>query len=332
MTMESTIYKKGFPKGFLKTFRNKTDIKANVMAMFSMICNKLFIWEFENETAKQELESYIIEKLLFENGRNLFFEMGGHYFVTMVAERGKIDNVGRLVKARPITLDGTTFDERVIRNIVKQKGDKITIETPNAVLIKNNLYDLPTMTLLEPFIDTLNYIWQTLQINLSNSRVKRIIVASDPNQTNVIKKEINELINGVESVKAITDKTATDGLKTLEAVSNAEDIKTIKELYDWLYNWLLCYLGIDNMAQIDKQSGMTPTEIQSNQTQTKMFLNSMYEFRQKACEEINKLYNIGASVKFYGDILAEELQKEIVDTMAKKSYNDNDEAHDNMQK
>ena len=318
-TMEHTIYKKGFPKGFLKVFRNKTDIKANVIAMFGMICNKLFKWSFENERANEEIDGYIIEKLLFENGRCLFFEEGGHYFVTLVAERGQIDGVGRLVKARPITLDNTTFKERVIRNIVKQdRNGKITIETPNAVLIKNNLYDLPTLTILQPFIDTLNYIWQTLQINLSNSRVKRVIVASDPNQTNFIKKEINDVIDGVESVKVITDKTATEGLKQLDAVSNGEDIKATKEIYDWLYNWILCYLGINNMAQIDKQSGMTPDEIKSNQTQTNLFLESLADFRRKAVEKINKLTDAKIKLQTYQELQEEEKQ-EIIDNMSSQT-------------
>ena len=318
-TMEHTIYKKGFPKGFLKVFRNKTDIKANVIAMFGMICNKLFKWSFENERANEEIDGYIIEKLLFENGRCLFFEEGGHYFVTLVAERGQIDGVGRLVKARPITLDNTIFKERIIRNIVKQdRNGKITIEKPNAVLIKNNLYDLPTLTILQPFIDTLNYIWQTLQINLSNSRVKRVIVASDPNQTNIIKKEINEVIDGVESVKVITDKTATEGLKQLDAVSNGEDIKSTKEIYDWLYNWILCYLGINNMAQIDKQSGMTPDEIKSNQTQTNLFLESLEDFRRKAEKEINELTDAKAKLQTYQE-LQEEAKQEIIDKMASQT-------------
>ena len=330
MEMEHTISKKGLPKGFFKVFRNKTDIKANVIAMFGMICNKLFKWTFENEKANEEIDGYIIEKLLFENGRCLFFKEGGHYFITLVAERGKIDNVGRLVKARPITLDGTIFNERIIRNIVKQNKDgSITIEKPNAVLIKNNLYDMPTLDLLTPFIDTLNYIWQTLQINMSNNRVKRIIVATDQNQVNIIKREINDLVDGVESVKAITDKNATDSLKTLESVSNAEDIKTTKELYDWLYNWLLCFLGIDNMAQIDKQSGMTPEEIESNQTQTSLFLEAMADFRKKAEKEINTMTDAKVKVETYQEIKAEEIKQQVVEAMTQKSYNDNKGDEDN---
>lgn len=317
--IESHIYKKGLPKGFYKVFKDKNSIAPNVCAMFAMICNKLFKWEFKNERAKEEIDGYIIEKLLFENGRCLFFEEGGHYFNTLIAERGTIDGVGRLTKARPITLDGTIFKERIIRNIVKQNKDgSITIEKPNAIIIKNNLYDLPTLDLLAPFINTLNYVWQTMQINLSNSRVKRFVVATDLNQANVIKKEIENLVNDIDSVKVITDKKATEGLKTLDAIQTSEDIKTTKEVYDWLYNWLLCFLGINNMAQIDKQSGMTPTEINSNLAQTTMFLNSMYDFRKKAVEEINKLTDAKVSIKSYQELQQEETKKEIVNNMTRQ--------------
>lgn len=328
--IETHIYKKGLPKAFYKVFKDKNSIGANVCAMFSMICNKLFKWEFKNEQASEEIDGYIIEKLLFENGRCLFFEEGGHFFVTLIAERGQIDAVGRLVKARPITLDGNTYQERIIRNIVEKKGESITILKPNAIIIKNNLYDLPTLDLLAPFIETLNYTWQTLQINLSNSRVKRIVVANDGNQANVIKKEINELIDGVESVKVVTDKKATEGLKTIESVSNAEDIKTTREVFDWLYNWILCYLGINNMAQIDKQSGMTETEITSNQTQTSLFLKSMYDFRKIAEKQINKITSAKCSVRSYQELQQEEIKNNIIDNMTESLYNkDNDNTQNN---
>lgn len=318
--IESHIYKKGLPKGFYKVFKDKNSIAPNVCAMFAMICNKLFKWEFENENAKQEIDSYIIEKLLFENGRCLFFEEGGHYFITLIAERGQIDAVGRLVKASPITLDGTIFKERIIRNIVKQdRNGSITIEKPNAVIIKNNLYDLATLDLLAPFINTLNYVWQTMQINLSNSRVKRFVVATDNNQANVIKKEINSLVNDIDSVKVITDKKATEGLKTLDAIQTSEDIKTTKEVYDWLYNWLLCYLGINNMAQIDKQSGMTEEEINSNKSQTTLFLESMADFRKKAVEEINAITDAKATIRTYQEMQQEEIKKEIIDNMTRQN-------------
>lgn len=327
--IENHLFKKGLPKGFLKVFKKKTDIKANVIAMFGMICNKLFKWEFGNEKAAEEIDGYIIEQLLFENGRCLFFEEGGHYFVTLIAERGQIDNVGRLVKARPITLDGTFFKERIIRNIVKQNKDgSISIETPNAVIIKNNLYDFATLDLLTPFIDTLNYTWQTLQINLSNSRVKRVISAIDPNQANVIKKEINNLIDGVDSIAVITDKNAVDGLKSIDAVSTNADIKDIREVYDWLYNWLLNFLGISNMAQIDKQSGMTPEEINSNKTQTSLFLDAMLDFRQQAADKINKITDAQISVKSYLEIEKEEL----IDNMIEQSYNNNDDIEEDSEK
>ena len=322
--IENHIFKKGLPKGFYKVFKDKNSIGANICAMFSMICNKLFKWEFKNERANEEIDGYIIEKLLFEYGRCLFFEEGGHYFVTLIAERGQIDAVGRLVKARPITLDNNTYKERIIRNIVEKKGDTITIEKPNAVIIKNNLYDFPTLDLLAPFIQTLNYTWQTLQINLSNNRVKRIIVATDPNQTNIIKKEINDLIDSVESVKVVTDKKATEGLKTIDAISNSEDIKTTREVFDWLYNWLLCYLGINNMAQIDKQSGMTETEITSNQTQTSMFLKSMYDFRKIAEKEINKITDAQCTVRSYQEMQKEEIKENIIENMIKNNYNNNE--------
>lgn len=318
--IESHIYKKGLPKGFYKVFKDKNSIAPNVCAMFAMICNKLFKWEFENKNAKQEIDSYIIEKLLFENGRCLFFEEGGHYFITLIAERGQIDAVGRLVKARPITLDGTIFKERIIRNIVKQdKEGNITIEKPNAVIIKNNLYDLATLDLLAPFINTLNYVWQTMQINLSNSRVKRFVVATDNNQANILKKEIESLVNDIDSVKVITDKKATEGLKTLDAIQTSEDIKTTKEVYDWLYNWLLCYLGINNMAQIDKQSGMTEEEINSNKSQTTLFLESMADFRKKAVEEINAITDAKATMRTYQEMQQEEIKKEIIDNMTRQN-------------
>ena len=317
MNLETHLYK-GLPKGFLKAFRKKTDIRENVICMFLMILNTRFKWTFKDETAREELESYIIEKLLNEEGRCFIFENGGHYFNTLVAEKGQLDAVGRLVKARAITLDGTIFNDRVIRNIVHQdENGKTTIEKPNAVLIKNNLYDLSTITILTPFIDTLNYIWQTLQINLSNARVKRIITAVDNNQTNVIKKEITKLIDGVESVAVITDKSAVDGLKTLESASSNAELTEIKELYDWLYNWLLTYLGINNMANIDKQSGMTPQEINSNTQQVSQYLNSMLFFRKKACDELNKLYDIGANIEIVNDFTIED-KNAIVDNMTNK--------------
>ena len=310
--IESHIYKKGLPKAFYKAFKNKTDIKANIMFMFALICDTRIKWKFKDERANEELDGHIINKLLFNDGRCLVFETGGHYFNTQIAERGTIDANGRLVKARPITLDGHTYPERIIRNIVKQDKDgNITIEKPNAVIIKNNIYDFATLDLLTPFIDTLTYIWQSLQIDLSNNRVKRVIVATDPNQANVIKKEINKLIDGIDSVAVITDKNATDGLKTIEkAVSNA-DIKDLREVYDWLFNMLLSFIGINTISQIDKQSGMTPEEINANNSFTKLMLNSHTDFLQEACNDLNKLYNIGASIELVG--IEKETKEKIID-------------------
>ena len=199
--IEAHLYKKGLPKAFYKVFKNKTDIKANIMFMLAEICDARVKWHFKNERANEELDGHIINKMLFENGRCLIFEEGGHYFNTLIAERGRIDANARLTKARPITMDGNTYPERIIRNIVTMdKKGVVKVEKPNAVIVKNNLYDFATLDLFTPFIDTLNYIWQSLQIELSNNRAKRVIVANDQNQTNVVKKEIKNLVDGVDSV------------------------------------------------------------------------------------------------------------------------------------
>lgn len=284
---------------------NKKFIKTSLLNMFKLICCEMFKWNLKELNG--DVDGYIIERLGYDDGRALLSKYGGHYFFTKVAKSGKIDAVGRLVSAEPITLDGAVLPRVNIRDIVKVSNGRVEVEKKNAVLFKNNLLDTPTISFIMPYLDTLEYIWQTLQIQLSNMRVKRIITTNDNNQRSVIKNEIAEAVDGIESVLVVSNNNFTSDVKVLESAQNSQDIREIKDLYNWLYNWLMTFLGINNTEQSDKLSGVSSEETKANNNQIALFRESLLSFRRQFCEDVKEVFGVNISVEFNKNVDAEKV-------------------------
>ena len=93
-----------------------------------------------------------------------------------------------------------------------------------------------------------------------------------------------------------------------------------------IFNECLTFLGIDN-ANTDKKERMITDEVESNDEETKYFLNCFYKTRKDACNRINKKYNLNIQIKLNKDVL--DLLEINEDDIINKEGDDDGEIYDN---
>ena len=268
--------------------KNETSISNNLMWLYTNVANKIFNWE----DIPKEIPQYVFEWLLFTYGRCVIVFQEGKFWCLRVAKAGKLDAYGRMVSAYPISLNDVEFPEVQIRDDFDPHTKKW--KKANAVLVKNNLMELPTMSLMLPFLERMNYIWQTLGIAEANIRTKRIIHCADADQKNILQAEANQITGSIRSLIALFDKSMLEsgnqGLTSLPAIESTNDLKDI--WFDFNQNLSIAndILGIQNNPDSFKSEKQTDDEINSNNPFVDLTRASMLECRQDAIADAKKIW------------------------------------------
>ena len=167
-----------------KTRKNVSSIREHIILKTINILNVIFHWNVEGKRKLfDDVPEYILEYFLFKYGSCMIFKYNGVYFCTRYSPCGELDVYGRLTKARPIGVGktGTKLNEifsnmeLVIRDIVDPSSGEVI--KPNAVILKNDFVNSPTLATLKPIVDRLCYAWESVGITQANNRTKRIFIA-----------------------------------------------------------------------------------------------------------------------------------------------------------
>lgn len=243
----------------------------------ALITRALFKWE----GLPNNLDEKWIERMLFTEGACIFYEdpnLG--YMVAKIADNGPLNCYDEPTNVTPIA-PNYIYD-----------GPQL-VNSKNVVIIRNNDDMLPSAPMIELYAWKLTNIERAIQVNVHQQKTPLIVKCSDKQKLSlrqvIAQRDENELtIYGDKSLD-------TSGIEVLNTTAPIvfDKLETQKHM---VYNECMTRLGINN-ANMDKRERLVDDEVQANNQQVQASEDVMLKARQRACEELNKVFGLNISVK-----------------------------------
>ena len=215
-------------------------IKMQLFLLFMGICTSRYKWQ----GLPEEMPSWCVEKVLNFYGQGVIFKEGNEYLITSAVNSASLNVYGEPCEVQPVAINGMAFDVKQVRDTMLKVGADYEVKPKNAVLIKNNMYSIPTYFLIKPFIERLCFIWESAGINAGLSRVVALVYCNK-DVSSTVRAEINKIMGGTKSGIAIVGEK-TNILDQIEKVDLKVDYKP--DLYwqdfDNTFNMLCQCVGL----------------------------------------------------------------------------------------
>lgn len=244
---------------------------------------ELSISMFDWKNLPDTIDARFLELALFNDGMAVFFKdevMG--YLGLQVMIGGALD-VYRL----PIT-----------RTAFAQNGYQMKLDQSNSVIIFNNMLHTNSILDVQEMSKRLYEIQRTIDVNVIQQKTPKIITCTE-NQRLVMKNLYAQYMGNEPFI--FGDKNLDlSGIKTFDTTSPyvADKLYDLKTQY---WNEALTYLGISNVNTVKKERMITD-EVQRNLGGTIASRYSRLFMRQRACEQINKMFGLNISVDYREDM------------------------------
>lgn len=262
-------------KSFSKRLNDRvlTDYYYRLM----LIARALFKWE----GLPNGIDEKWIERYLFTEGACIFYKDPTLGF--MVAKMG---------------IDGTynAYDEPTkvfpyATNYIYE-GEQL-INNSNCIIIRNNDDMIPTYPTIQLYSFKLTNIDRTIDTNVIAQKTPIIVKCTDKQKLS-FKNAMNQR-NDNEPVIYADKGLNTEEVKVLDIKAPIVFDKLQLQKHA-VWNECMTYLGINN-ANMDKKERLVDDEVQANNEQVQASEDIFLKARQKACEEINKMFGTNISVK-----------------------------------
>ena len=241
----------------------------------SLISRAVFKWH----NLPNGIDEKWIERYLFTEGKCLFFndkEKG--FMITKSADFGNLNPYDEPVNVHPFA---TNYTGETLTN-----GD-------DCVIIRNNDLMIPTAPTIELFALRLSEISRTIDVNINGQKTPFIILCTDKQRLSM--KNVYSQLTGNEPVIYGDKNLDINDVKVLN--TNAPvvfDKLQIQKHAVW--NECMTFLGINN-ANMDKRERLVDDEVQANNEQVDICADVMLKARERACEEINRIFDLDISVE-----------------------------------
>ena len=219
-----------------------------------------------------------IENFLFDNGYCLFFQDKTDGLLCLPCFGRRQNVYGDF-----LTYDATGFN-------ATYQG----ISAEDSVLIENNKLRMPTEKAVLYFVAQLYELARSKDVNIKQLKLQTLFTATD-NNVLTVKKIIDEIDKNnwaivTDSALQLDDivKAVQTGVKCLTA--------ELRDEYNATMNEALTYFGINN-SNTDKRERLITDEANANNQLIDSCAAMFLESRQRACEEINKKFNLNLSVE-----------------------------------
>ena len=263
-------------------------IEVQLFTIFMGLANRQFEWKGLPKTIKP----YQLEKVLNMFGQGVVFKYNDQYLITPCTNSANLNIYGEPCVVQPVAINGMNFD-RVYVNDALENG---VLTEKNGVLIRNNLYCVPTYFILKPFIANLCFIWESKGINAGLSRIKAIVHANK-NVASTIQKEIKRIVGSRSAIPVISEKQNI--LSAIEKVDFNVEYTPDKywEDFDRTMQTMLQFLGITTNTSQGKKERLIVSEVESNDELTTISEDTRLDFRKQGCDEVNELFGESWSVE-----------------------------------
>lgn len=273
-------------------------ITFQMLLLFITIATERYEWK----GLPKEVPQWCLEKIMNLYGQAVLFKVGEQYIVTQAVNSSTLNVYGEPVEVQPVALNGRTFPRvRVYDDIVEDKG-QLKVAKANAVLIKNNMYSIPTYWLIKPMVDRLCFIWESAGINAGLSRVLALIHCNK-DISGVMKAEIGKIMGGTRNGLAIV----SDKSNVLDKIEKLDlKIEYTPDLYwqdfDNTFNLLCEVVGITTDMNKAKKERVLTAQVESNDELTSIVGKGYLGFRKLACEKAKEVFGIDIQVEEYKEI------------------------------
>ena len=250
------------------------------------VINEQFKWEGLPEGIKP----YNLEKVLNLYGQGVLFKYNDMYLICSATNSQSLNPYGEPVQVQPIAINGQSYD----RVNVAEWGEGGQLNEQNAVLIKNNLFSIPTYAMIKPLVEELVFIWQSKGINAGLSRIKALLHANKQNAS-TIKQQLKSIIGSSSIIPVVSEKTNI--LTEIEKVDFNVEYEPDKywEDFDKCFATLWQWLGITTNLANGKKERLIVSEVESNDELTTISEDARLSFRKLGCEDANKLFGLSMS-------------------------------------
>lgn len=259
------------------------EIRQYYYDYFKNIAINQFEWKGEAFELNPQigLTSELLEDILFENGKAIFFKDSKYGYLALNAIAGT--NLNVYYRPTMYTALGNAFSKQ--------------ISLDDGVLIRNNALMKPTRNGIWYYCGELADIELALKINRNANKTPFIINCTE--KTVLSAQNFFKQIHANEPLITKNKSKVSDGDLNIEVLNTGAEFLGA-ELCDQFNNTvakILTLLGIENYIE-DKKERVQSAEVESNEEYIDRSFASSYEQRQKACDLINDMFNLNITVEY----------------------------------
>lgn len=285
--------------GFNK-LNDMNKINFQMMLLFLTIATERYEWK----GLPKEVPQWCLEKILNLYGQAVLFKVGDKYVVTQAVNSSMLNVYGQPTQVQPVALNGKSFPNVRVYDDIEVVNGKYTEVKRDAVLIKNNMYSLPTYGLIKPLVDRLCFIWESAGINAGLSRVLALIHCNK-DVSGIVKSEIGKIMGGTRNGLAIV----SDKSNVLEKIEKLDlKIEYTPDKYwqdfDNTFNLICEIVGLTTDMNKAKKERVLTAQVESNDELTSIVAKGYLGFRKQSCEEAKEVFGLNITVDEYKDIKA----------------------------
>lgn len=262
-------------KSMAKTLNDR--VLGDYFYRLMLISRALFKWD----NLPNGIDENWIERYLFSEGKCLFYKdptIG--YMVAKMGESGPLNYYDEPTAVTPYATNYLYNGKQLENNV-------------NCVIIRNNDIMIPTSPTIQLYAYKLTNIDRTIDVNIIAQKTPTIVKCSDKQKLS-LKNAINQRNDNEPVIYA--DKNLD--MSSIEVL----DLKPPKVFTDLqlqkhaVWNECMTFLGVNNANQ-DKRERLVSDEVSANNEQVKASEDVMLKARKKACELINKMFNLDITVR-----------------------------------
>lgn len=239
------------------------------------LAQSLFKWEDLPET----VPDWFIERILFDEGHIVFFRDEDLGFLALPAALGPGENA---------------YGVPMLRDITAVNGYHATRTENDSVIIYNNRLHLPDIGRVRMYAGRLAELDRVIDVNARAQKTPVLVQGTEKQRLSLL--NLYKEYDGNAPV-IFGDKNLD--LNSIRSISTGAPYVAdrIYELKTKIWNEALTYLGISNLT-INKKERLITDEVQRSQGGTLASRYSRLLARQKAAEEINKMFSLDIRVSF----------------------------------
>ena len=260
----------------LYDFSNKLETTMDYIDYMTERCMSIFKWNNLPDTIPQD----VLELYLQGNGNCFFTKVNDKYYVFTGGLGGEPD-----YNYRP-----TLY---TVANPALNYNESLKIGI-DGVLIKNDTLLKGLLPLHKRYATILANNEICLRIADINLRITSLISSTDDNTTKSAEKYLKDIEDGKLGI--IADDGFVDSIKAQPLAVNERILTALIEYQQYVKSSWFNELGLNSNFNGMKKEAISDSEQAMNEDVLKPLIDTMLECRQKACEEINAMFDLNISV------------------------------------